>query len=475
MVDGHLAVWDGATGTILKDGGAAGYTETDPVFALTKRFGFVDNAETSVSVAAVGDGTYRFTLTSVGATWRYFRNGVLCTITGSKDVLLAGTNPPTDGIHFIYIDDTSGTLTDGAAWTLLDTKVPVAAVLYNGALTPKYWLMDERHTCLIDRKIHYYEHITEGTRLIAGGTIAGATVGGTTNAENTFSITGATIQDEDLQKALSTLADPDGTNTDYVVFYRTGASTWAWKASAMPYDAGTYIKYDAAGTQTEGQHNKYYNSYLLLTNLEGAARFAIVSGRGEFASVAEAQAENPRTFSFAGLNVTEFVLAYQITWGAKSSYAQDGKARLEATPVAINVPNVQASVALGGGDVYGPSSATDGNLAVFDGTSGKLIRDGGAPGTGGGVTLTAHVQDLGAGRRSGTFTITGLVGLVAGKNVIVVHTPAAVSSKGDARDEFELDPVFATGYVTGATTIQVYWWSPSVQVGNVAFAWAVSA
>ncbi len=37
------------------------------------------------------------------------------------------------------------------------------------------------------------------------------------------------------------------------------------------------------------------------------------------------------------------------------------------------------------GDVKGPASATDGNLAVFDGTTGKLIKDGGpVPGGGGG-------------------------------------------------------------------------------------------
>ena len=32
----------------------------------------------------------------------------------------------------------------------------------------------------------------------------------------------------------------------------------------------------------------------------------------------------------------------------------------------------------GGGDVSGPASATDGHLAVFDGTTGKLVKDGGA-------------------------------------------------------------------------------------------------
>jgi hypothetical protein len=43
----------------------------------------------------------------------------------------------------------------------------------------------------------------------------------------------------------------------------------------------------------------------------------------------------------------------------------------------------------GTGDVVGPGSAVDGNLAVFDGTSGKLIKDGGAVPAGGGGGLLA--------------------------------------------------------------------------------------
>lgn len=39
----------------------------------------------------------------------------------------------------------------------------------------------------------------------------------------------------------------------------------------------------------------------------------------------------------------------------------------------------------GTGDVSGPAGAADGNMAVFDGGTGKVIRDGGPPGAGGGV------------------------------------------------------------------------------------------
>lgn len=57
----------------------------------------------------------------------------------------------------------------------------------------------------------------------------------------------------------------------------------------------------------------------------------------------------------------------------------------------------------------------------------------------------------------------------------IVQTPAQIASKGNARDESELDHIRLTGYVVDATTIRVYWHAPSVVVGTYAFAYAVSA
>ena len=42
-----------------------------------------------------------------------------------------------------------------------------------------------------------------------------------------------------------------------------------------------------------------------------------------------------------------------------------------------------SAVTSGAGDVVGPVGATDGHLAVFDGATGKLLKDGGAPSSGG--------------------------------------------------------------------------------------------
>ena len=54
----------------------------------------------------------------------------------------------------------------------------------------------------------------------------------------------------------------------------------------------------------------------------------------------------------------------------------------------------------GSGDVVGPASSTDGHVALFDGTTGKLLKDGGAPntytGTAGSITLTGSAFSIDA-------------------------------------------------------------------------------
>lgn len=111
--------------------------------------------------------------------------------------------------------------------------------------------------------------------------------------------------------------------------------------------------------------------------------------------------------------------------------------------------------------------------------TGLLWSVGGGPGglsaqIGSGTTIAKTVKDLGAGRSSGTFDITGLSGLTADKVVSVVQTAGAIASKGNARDEPEMDLISATGYVVNATTIRVYWRAPGIVVGNYEFGYWTS-
>ena len=85
--------------------------------------------------------------------------------------------------------------------------------------------------------------------------------------------------------------------------------------------------------------------------------------------------------------------------------------------------NIQADIIGGGtGDVVGPAGATGNNLAVFDGATGKLIKDGGAPNVGNmtkavydadnnGIVDDAESIDDGAGNTASAVDIASAVSL----------------------------------------------------------------
>jgi hypothetical protein len=115
---------------------------------------------------------------------------------------------------------------------------------------------------------------------------------------------------------------------------------------------------------------------------------------------------------------------------------------------------------------------------IFD-TAWRTNSPAAGGGGGGGLAFTTVEKDLGAqGLWSGSFDITGLAGLVAGKQVLVVQKPGPYTGKGNREDEVEMDVVQATGYVVDAATIRVFWavglFSGPMK-GNVKFGYAVSA
>jgi hypothetical protein len=117
--------------------------------------------------------------------------------------------------------------------------------------------------------------------------------------------------------------------------------------------------------------------------------------------------------------------------------------------------------------------AMDGDM----GPPGMTGPQGPAGSSGAGGAFNAFTKDLGAARQTGTFDITGLSGLTANKVVSIVQTMDQISSKGNARDEYEMDPITLTGYVVDAATIRALWacaGGRSVAVGTYAFAYQVS-
>lgn len=84
-----------------------------------------------------------------------------------------------------------------------------------------------------------------------------------------------------------------------------------------------------------------------------------------------------------------------------------------------------ANLAVGtGGDVTGPASSTNGNFALFDGATGKLLEDGGTPG---GMAFIDDAPSDGTGyvRKDGAWAAESGGG--GGSDVLNVSTPSNVS------------------------------------------------
>jgi hypothetical protein len=315
-------------------------------------YGFPNQTDTTV---AFDDTTYTFTLGDAGSGWAYWRDGAYCPITGDKTVTLAGS-PPTAGTYFIYIDDQVGTLTAStSSWTLQDTKVPVAIITWDDTATPKYWPAEERHQSLMLRQNHWLHHFTDGTEVLSGGAVSGYVVPGggpSGDTDNTFAISQVDMADEDIPLTLAALPDPNGTDLDYIAYYRTGASAWSWEQSEVPfrYTPAGYIQWDNAGTMTQGQNNKYYNWYLCFTHYAGQARFLCVPGQSEFSSALSAYSESIDDLDLSGFDPQELVFAYQLTFLTNSGYSTKGKCKLNRAPFRLNVSRISASASGGSVD-----------------------------------------------------------------------------------------------------------------------------
>ncbi|MGV1037714.1 MAG: beta strand repeat-containing protein [Candidatus Nanopelagicales bacterium] len=298
--------------------------------------------------------TYTVTLGNAVPVWQYFVAGIEYDVAGPRSVTLPGA-PPANGVYYIHIAPGTGAnanlVANATIWALADDDgiVPVAVVLWNSSLTPKFFFGDERHSPQMSRAMHRYLHTTLGTRFVSGGELSGQTFNSSVNTALTFAVANSVLLDEDETHQVNGLADGDGATNNYTIVYRSNTSNWVWERSAVPfrYTANGYVQYDANGTMTEGATNKYYNTYLLATSLDegegGNTGWILIPGWGEFSTQVGAEAESPLTFDFTGFQHPETVILYQLTWNTSAAFGTKGHVQFVAIR-RVNIPVSTASV-----------------------------------------------------------------------------------------------------------------------------------
>jgi len=318
----------------------------------SNRNGLLNQTETTLTFV---DSTGVFTLGVAASEWSYYLDGQKYTFSGPATATLPGGGAAAANRYYIYINNNTDAslLVSTSVWDREAGQLPIAFIdwdVSNGF--SKYWMGEERHTMLIDTRMHKYLHNTRGTQFISGGTLDGPVVSGVgavgvTDASNALGVAATTIADEDIYQTLTALtkpATPLSPGSTYNVFYRTGASDWSWKSEDTPLpESGSYIEYDNGSGLSTATAGNYVNTYLVFTNLNGKARYSIIPGQGEFTTLAGAIDENYASFDLSGLPVVEYVAAWQFTWEASTGYTTKGKVALASAPVRIQVNSATAS------------------------------------------------------------------------------------------------------------------------------------
>lgn len=157
----------------------------------------------------------------------------------------------------------------------------------------------------------------------------------------------------------------------------------SWKTALDATGPADIANAGAAGTSLVFSHRDHAHKGVVSVNKNGGATL--------YGAVTLSQGANI-TLTQTGQDIEIAGAA-----GAPLTVEELDAAPSVANVIKIKVPNGSLTDDGGGvvtfspagtGDVVGPAGATDGNLAVFDGATGKLLKDGGAPAGGGNVSDT---------------------------------------------------------------------------------------
>ena len=289
-----------------------------------------------------------FTITPTGASFRVYVNGVLFTLTGAQTVQHAATQ----GLWYIYYDNTGTLQASQTAWNILDTA-PIALIYYDASI-PDYWLFDERHHYTSSVEWHESQHFAIGAYVKHSSSdfgISGYTLGTATDAGVQWALAAGTIVDEDINILTNVIAAAG----PYQIMAKIGAGgNFVRTQATVPflYDAGSkYVEYNqftgGAWQLTPLASSRRVNYYVFATTgAESTKQIMIIPGQAFYSALADAQAELVSSLDLTQFPGVEFAPLYQVTLHTLAGNGNNGKCSIEAiTKITATHAGLNASTA----------------------------------------------------------------------------------------------------------------------------------
>ena len=310
-----------------------------------------------------------------------------------------------------------------SSYFVFGVDVPLAIIIYNNDAPTTFWvgpsgkMLCERHGCEMDKMTHRTLHNLNGCFALSGFAISGYTSGSGTGglSANTFSIDTGEIYDEDNVTILPALSDNNGVGNVYNVWYKSG-SDWRWYKTNLPYlfsntnmltniisaGSGSLVEMTSSGT--------FMNMWVVgipeLNTETGAPTsdgYGIIVGQKTYSTAALAKAASFFDLDLSGFPSAEVAALWQISFQYQPTYNANGHCRIDATKRIVGTKYVSGTQGTstsihnntsGRSDenchpisaitnlqevlnekIVGPANSTNDGVPVYDGTTGKLLKN----------------------------------------------------------------------------------------------------
>ena len=360
---------------------------------FTKKFDFyetsIDGGFPNLTDSAITftDGTRTLQIAPTGTQFSFFVNGRKLTKTSAQSVVI----PDTEGIHFVYFDNT-GTLVSSVSFDVayITENALVVIIYWDATNNVGIYVADERHGIIMDGATHLHLHEGFGSRYVSGLALSGITADGTGNNDTDAqcAVSDGVIRDEDLRHSIVDDSPQDLDPTAQIpLFYRSGASGDWRKVAATNFPVTTTGTGRAAWNEFTGgawQLSEVGNAnfvlvHLVATNDTLAPVFGFV-GQAEYSTVSAARAgaeAEVLTLQLGVLDdvIPEWVVIATLIFQASNGYSNTVKSRIRSTADGGDYIDWRVSVVGGGG-----SSFIDGD-AIHDNVAGEInaIAEKGSP------------------------------------------------------------------------------------------------